>query len=203
MAAQAHWILADEASRNLKPWNLGRLVGVVLDELIPELSTLLKLLDQENLSSSAKEKKITVSSILQRLKPTSANTLSYLYMNTAAYRNGTSFVESLFEEFGDCDLHDLKDTAEGNEEVEEVETVTDTSSPKSNTVDYAPPLPTTPPPEDYYEEAVPLSPGEAPEYITSRSKFQQDTLLRFSSLFLYFCICVSSLLSCYAKNYLE
>uniref|UniRef100_A0A8C4SPT2 Actin filament-associated protein 1 n=1 Tax=Erpetoichthys calabaricus TaxID=27687 RepID=A0A8C4SPT2_ERPCA len=141
----------------------------VLDELIPELSTLLKLLDQENLSSSTKEKKSTVSSILQRLKPTSANKLSYMYMNTAAYRNGTSFVESLFEEFGDCDLHDLKDTTEGNEEVEEVETVTDTSSPKSNTVDYAPPLPTTPPPEDYYEEAVPLSPGEAPEYITSRN----------------------------------
>lgn len=37
-------------------------------------------------------------------------------------------------------------------------------------VDPAPPLPTTPPPEDYYEEALPLGPGKAPEYITSRSE---------------------------------
>lgn len=37
-------------------------------------------------------------------------------------------------------------------------------------VDAAPPLPTTPPPEDYYEEALPLGPGKAPEYITSRSE---------------------------------
>ncbi|KFP33544.1 Actin filament-associated protein 1-like 1, partial [Colius striatus] len=36
-------------------------------------------------------------------------------------------------------------------------------------VDPAPPLPTTPPPEDYYEEALPLGPGKAPEYITSRN----------------------------------
>lgn len=36
-------------------------------------------------------------------------------------------------------------------------------------MDPAPPLPTTPPPEDYYEEALPLGPGKAPEYITSRS----------------------------------
>lgn len=30
-----------------------------------------------------------------------------------------------------------------------------------------PPLPTSSLPEGYYEEAVPLSPGKAPEYITS------------------------------------
>uniref|UniRef100_A0A8C2IDP5 Actin filament-associated protein 1-like 1 n=1 Tax=Cyprinus carpio TaxID=7962 RepID=A0A8C2IDP5_CYPCA len=35
--------------------------------------------------------------------------------------------------------------------------------------DSPPPLPNTPPPEDYYEEAVPLSPGKMPEYITSSS----------------------------------
>ncbi|XP_016118176.1 actin filament-associated protein 1-like 1 [Sinocyclocheilus grahami] len=38
-----------------------------------------------------------------------------------------------------------------------------------STADSPPPLPNTPPPEDYYEEAVPLSPGKMPEYITSRS----------------------------------
>lgn len=36
--------------------------------------------------------------------------------------------------------------------------------------DSPPPLPNTPPPEEYYEEAVPLSPGKMPEYITSRSE---------------------------------
>lgn len=30
-----------------------------------------------------------------------------------------------------------------------------------------PPLPSSSLPEDYYEEAVPLGPGKAPEYITS------------------------------------
>lgn len=39
-----------------------------------------------------------------------------------------------------------------------------------STTGLPPPLPNTPPPEDYYEEAVPLSPGKMPEYITSRSE---------------------------------
>lgn len=34
--------------------------------------------------------------------------------------------------------------------------------------DAAPPLPSSSLPEGYYEEAVPLGPGKAPEYITSR-----------------------------------
>lgn len=38
--------------------------------------------------------------------------------------------------------------------------------------DLPPPLPNRPPPEDYYEEALPLGPGKSPEYISSHSKFR-------------------------------
>lgn len=37
--------------------------------------------------------------------------------------------------------------------------------------DLPPPLPKRPPPEEYYEEALPLGPGKSPEYISSHSKF--------------------------------
>lgn len=46
---------------------------------------------------------------------------------------------------------------------------TDTSvqlSPQTPT-DTPPPLPTTPLPDDYYEEAVPLDPGSTPQYFTT------------------------------------
>uniref|UniRef100_A0A8C2F6T1 Actin filament-associated protein 1-like 1 n=1 Tax=Cyprinus carpio TaxID=7962 RepID=A0A8C2F6T1_CYPCA len=69
------------------------------------------------------------------------NGTDFIYMNTSLYGNGTSFVESLFEEFG--------------------EFISPTDTP--------PPLPTTPPPDDYYEEAVPLGPGTTPQYITTRN----------------------------------
>lgn len=45
-----------------------------------------------------------------------------------------------------------------------------------------PPLPSSSLPEGYYEEAVPLSPGKAPEYITS-SEWQTDLL--FSDMLHY------------------
>ena len=46
-----------------------------------------------------------------------------------------------------------------------------TSSVLFQTADLPPPLPNRPPPEDYYEEALPLGPGKSPEYISSHSKF--------------------------------
>uniref|UniRef100_H3A751 Actin filament-associated protein 1-like 1 n=1 Tax=Latimeria chalumnae TaxID=7897 RepID=H3A751_LATCH len=139
----------------------------VLEQLIPELNVLLKLLDHEYLSTTTREKKAAVSNILQRLQPKSGNETDYMYMNTSVYRNGTSFVESLFDEF-DCDLQDLKDMQEDSKDESEAQ-VPEISQPKLATNDTPPPLPTTPPPEDYYEEAVPLSPGKVPEYITSRN----------------------------------
>ncbi|NWH39868.1 AF1L1 protein, partial [Chloropsis hardwickii] len=143
----------------------------VLDQLLPELSVLLKLLDHEYLSATTQEKKLAVSTILQKLQPPVGKDVDYMYVNTASLGNGTSFVESLFEEF-DCDLRDLQDM----QEEEEGDTsdaagleVAGNQTAKPVPVDPAPPLPTTPPPEDYYEEALPLGPGKAPEYITSRN----------------------------------
>ncbi|XP_058852219.1 actin filament-associated protein 1-like 1 isoform X6 [Acipenser ruthenus] len=111
----------------------------VLEQLIPELSVLLKLLDHEYLSTTTKEKKTAVSNILQKLQPSS-----------------------------DCNIGTLKDAPEEKKEESEAEAL-ETSPSKTSTADTPPPLPTTPPPEDYYEEAVPLGPGKAPEFITSRS----------------------------------
>ncbi|XP_062443124.1 actin filament-associated protein 1-like 1 [Rhea pennata] len=142
----------------------------VLDQLLPELSILLKLLDHEYLSSTTQEKKLAVSTILQKLQPPPGKDVDYLYVNTASLNNGTSFVESLFEEF-DCDLRDLQDMQEdGDDASDGIGLELARSQPEKNVaVDPPPPLPTTPPPEDYYEEALPLGPGKAPEYITSRN----------------------------------
>lgn len=45
------------------------LLPSVLDQLLPELSVLLKLLDHEYLSATTQEKKLAVSTILQKLQP--------------------------------------------------------------------------------------------------------------------------------------
>ncbi|XP_040503063.1 actin filament-associated protein 1-like 1 isoform X1 [Gallus gallus] len=156
----------------------------VLDQLLPELSILLKLLDHEYLSATAQEKKVAVSSILQKLQPPTGKDTDFMYVNTASLSNGTSFVESLFEEF-DCDLRDLRDMQEDDGDTGDSIGVELTRSQPAKSVcpdtvnsvhqhgkvpaDPPPPLPTTPPPEDYYEEALPLGPGKAPEYITSRN----------------------------------
>ncbi|XP_049441542.1 actin filament-associated protein 1-like 1 isoform X1 [Epinephelus fuscoguttatus] len=142
-----------------------------MEVLVNELGVLLKMLDQENLSSSTQEKKTSVWNLLQQIQPSVSGT-DYIYMNSAVYRNGTSFVESLFDTF-DCQLGDLKDVTDDLKE--EKNTQTDTlkqqncaDSPAPHSADSPPPLPTTPPPEEYYEEAVPLSPGKLPEYIITR-----------------------------------
>uniref|UniRef100_A0A673L4E6 Actin filament-associated protein 1-like 1 n=1 Tax=Sinocyclocheilus rhinocerous TaxID=307959 RepID=A0A673L4E6_9TELE len=137
-----------------------------MELLVTELNVLLKLLDHETLSCATEEKKTAVKNLLRQLQP-SVTGKDNMYMNTSVYRNGTSFVESLFDTF-DCDLGDLKVEME-DQKKEPVTKHTDHTVPKPSTADSPPPLPNTPPPEDYYEEAVPLSPGKMPEYITSRS----------------------------------
>ncbi|XP_023677064.1 actin filament-associated protein 1-like 1 isoform X2 [Paramormyrops kingsleyae] len=139
--------------------------AAAMEHLVTELNVLLKLLDHESLSAATVEKKMAVRNLLKQLHP-SVNGTDFTYMNTSICRNGTSFVESLFEEF-DCDLRDLRDATDEQKDEREEET-RETPPPKSSPVDTPPPLPTTPPPEDYYEEAVPLSPGKAPQYITTR-----------------------------------
>ncbi|XP_051715754.1 actin filament-associated protein 1-like 1 isoform X8 [Ctenopharyngodon idella] len=137
-----------------------------MELLVTELNVLLKLLDHETLSCATEEKKTAVKNLLRQLQP-SVTGKDYMYMNTSAYRNGTSFVESLFDTF-DCDLGDLKVEIEDQKKEPKTNHTEHTVS-KPSTTGSPPPLPNTPPPEDYYEEAVPLSPGKMPEYITSRS----------------------------------
>ncbi|XP_056586443.1 actin filament-associated protein 1-like 1b isoform X2 [Triplophysa dalaica] len=137
-----------------------------MEHLVKELSLLLKLLENESVSSSTAEKMSVVRNLVKQLQP-SVNGSDFIYMNTSLYGNGTSFVESLFEEF-DCDLQDLRDSSEEIKGLEQEEASKHLPI-KSSPTDTPPPLPTTPPPDDYYEEAVPLGPGTAPQYITTRS----------------------------------
>ncbi|XP_031589204.1 actin filament-associated protein 1-like 1 isoform X2 [Oreochromis aureus] len=138
-----------------------------MEVLVNELGVLLKMLDQENLSSTTQEKKTSVRNLLQQIEPSVSGT-DYIYMNSSVYRNGTSFVESLFETF-DCELGDLKDVSDDVKENKNAQTETSKKSCAApHSADSPPPLPTTPPPEEYYEEAVPLSPGKMPEYIITR-----------------------------------
>ncbi|XP_031809544.1 actin filament-associated protein 1-like 1 isoform X1 [Sarcophilus harrisii] len=140
----------------------------VLEQLIPELTGLLSLLDHEHLSEATLEKKIAVSDILKNIQPLPGKEMSYMYMNTADLYSGPSFVESLFEEF-DCALSNLQNMHEDDGEVDgdNLEPATNQLLRKSS--DPPPPLPTNPPPEDDYEEALPLSPGKTPEYISSHN----------------------------------
>ncbi|XP_077588995.1 actin filament-associated protein 1-like 1 isoform X2 [Stigmatopora nigra] len=141
-----------------------------MELLVSELSALLKLLDQEKLSLSAQEKKTSVWNLLKQIHPPVSGT-DYIYVNSAVNRNGTSFVESLFENFG-CELDDLKDVPDDLklEKDPQAETLkqNDGNTSAAHSSNSPPPLPTTPPPEEYYEEAVPLSPGKMPEYIIGR-----------------------------------
>ncbi|XP_019479982.1 PREDICTED: actin filament-associated protein 1-like 1 isoform X3 [Hipposideros armiger] len=143
--------------------------GQVLEQLLPELTGLLSLLDHEYLSDTTLEKKMAVASILQSLQPLPAKEVSYLYVNTADLHSGPSFVESLFEEF-DCDLSELRDMPEDDGDPGKGASPEPAKSPSpKHAADLPPPLPNRPPPEDYYEEALPLGPGKAPEYISSHN----------------------------------
>ncbi|XP_064875945.1 actin filament-associated protein 1-like 1 isoform X1 [Oncorhynchus nerka] len=144
-----------------------------MEVLVTELNILLKLLDHETLSSTTEEKKTSVRNLLKYIQPTGPD---YLYMNQSIYKHGTSFVESLFETL-DCDMGELKDMTKDQKQDTHTDThrhettalkqsSPDSSPPRSS--ETPPPLPTTPHPEAYYEEAVPLSPGKQPEYISTR-----------------------------------
>uniref|UniRef100_A0A3B5LNR2 Actin filament-associated protein 1-like 1 n=1 Tax=Xiphophorus couchianus TaxID=32473 RepID=A0A3B5LNR2_9TELE len=135
-----------------------------VEVLVKELGVLLKMLDQENLSMSTQEKKTSVRNLLQQIQ-TSESGPDYIYVNSSVYKNGTSFVESLFEKF-DCELGDLKEVTDYLKDDKNKQD----DILKQSCTDSPPPLPTTPPPEEYYEEAVPLSPGMTPEYIITRGQ---------------------------------
>uniref|UniRef100_A0A7N9AQL4 Actin filament-associated protein 1-like 1 n=1 Tax=Mastacembelus armatus TaxID=205130 RepID=A0A7N9AQL4_9TELE len=135
--------------------------------LVNELGSLLKMLDHETVSPATADKMASIRNILESLQ-LSVNG-SDVYMNSCFYGNGTSFVESLFEGF-DCDLHTL--SASPVEQKEHKEEEEKTHPNKSTPTDTPPPLPTTPLPDDYYEEAVPLDPGSTPQYFTTNMSME-------------------------------
>ncbi|KAM3600741.1 uncharacterized protein V6R79_001658 [Siganus canaliculatus] len=145
--------------------------SVVMERLVNELGSLLKMLDHETVSSATADKMASVRNILDSLQ-LSVNG-SDVYMNSCLYGNGTSFVESLFEDF-DCDLHMLSASPEEQKEHKEEEEKTHLN--KSTPTDTPPPLPTTPLPDDYYEEAVPLDPGSAPQYFTTNMNTSRNSV---------------------------
>ncbi|KAK9398681.1 AFAP1: Actin filament associated protein 1 [Crotalus adamanteus] len=111
-----------------------------MEELIVELQLFLQLLDHEYLTSTVREKKAVLNNILLRIQAT-------------------------------------KDV-EVKENVQRQETAINLPAPPQMPLpeipqqwlppdDGPPPLPSSSLPEGYYEEALPLSPGKAPEYITS------------------------------------
>lgn len=133
--------------------------SVLMERLVNELSVLLKMLDQEAVSPATADKMASVRNILNSVQ-LSVNG-SDVYMNSCLYGNGTSFVESLFEDF-DCDL-----LSPSPIDLKEEEDKTDPN--KSTPTDTPPPLPSTPVPDDYYEEAVPLEPSSNPQYFTTNT----------------------------------
>ncbi|CAK6957210.1 actin filament-associated protein 1-like 1 isoform X2 [Scomber scombrus] len=146
--------------------------SVMMERLVSELGSLLKMLDHETVSPATAEKMASIRNILDTVQ-LSVNG-SDVYMNSCLYSNGTSFVESLFEDF-DCDLHMLSTSpVEQKEHKEEEEEKTHPN--KSTPTDTPPPVPTTPLPDDYYEEAVPLDPGSIPQYFTTNMSTSRNSV---------------------------
>ncbi|XP_073898780.1 actin filament-associated protein 1 isoform X1 [Castor canadensis] len=110
-----------------------------MEELIVELRLFLELLDHEHLTSSVREKKAVLTNILLRIQSSRG-----------------------------CDVKDHAQKQETSSlpappQMPLPEIPQPWLPPDSG----PPPLPTSSLPEGYYEEAVPLSPGKAPEYITA------------------------------------
>ncbi|KAJ3588873.1 hypothetical protein NHX12_009727 [Muraenolepis orangiensis] len=70
-----------------------------MERLVSELGLLMKMLDQEKLSPATEDKMASVRNMMESVQPTVDG--SDLYMNSCLYGNGTSFVESLFDGFGE------------------------------------------------------------------------------------------------------
>ncbi|XP_073430647.1 actin filament-associated protein 1 isoform X3 [Dendrobates tinctorius] len=111
-----------------------------MEELIVELRLFLQLLDHEYLTTTVKEKKTVISNILQRIQSSKELELKNHVHKAETSSNVPAPPQMPLPEIPQQWL------------------------PPDNG---PPPLPTSSLPEGYYEEAVPLSPGKAPEYITS------------------------------------
>ncbi|XP_070255911.1 actin filament-associated protein 1 isoform X1 [Myotis yumanensis] len=111
-----------------------------MEELIVELRLFLELLDHEYLTSTVREKKAVIADILLRIQASRGS--------------------------------EVRDHAPKQETPSSLPAppqmpLPEIPQPWLPPDSGPPPLPTSSLPEGYYEEAVPLSPGKAPEYITS------------------------------------
>nr|XP_012638930.1 actin filament-associated protein 1 isoform X1 [Microcebus murinus] len=111
-----------------------------MEELIVELRLFLELLDHEYLTSTVREKKAVITNILLRIQSSKG-----------------------FE----VKDHAQKQETTGSLPAPPQMPLPEIPQPWLPPDSGPPPLPTSSLPEGYYEEAVPLSPGKAPEYITS------------------------------------
>ncbi|XP_078534647.1 actin filament-associated protein 1 isoform X2 [Lissotriton helveticus] len=110
-----------------------------MEELIVELRLFLELLDHEYLTVTVREKKAVLNNILQRIQSSR-----------------------------ECDIKNHVQKAELNGIPAPPQMpLPEIPQPWLLSENGPPPLPTSSLPEGYYEEAVPLSPGKAPEYITA------------------------------------
>ncbi|XP_068831559.1 actin filament-associated protein 1 isoform X2 [Capricornis sumatraensis] len=111
-----------------------------MEELIVELRLFLELLDHEYLTSTVREKKAVITDILLRIQ------------------SSTGF---------EVKDHATKPETPSSLPAPPQMPLPEIPQPWLPPDNGPPPLPTSSLPEGYYEEAVPLSPGKAPEYITS------------------------------------
>ncbi|MEE6462555.1 hypothetical protein FKM82_001635 [Ascaphus truei] len=112
-----------------------------MEDLIVELRLFLELLDHEYLTTTVREKKTAISNILQRIQSSRE-----------------------FERKNHLHKTDVSCSVPAPPQMP----LPEIPQPWLPPDDGPPPLPTSSLPEGYYEEAVPLSPGKAPEYITSK-----------------------------------
>ncbi|XP_060110031.1 actin filament-associated protein 1 isoform X3 [Heteronotia binoei] len=111
-----------------------------MEELIVELQLFLELLDHEYLTSTVREKKAVLTNILLRIQSSKG-----------------------FEVKENVQKQEVANNLPAPPQMPLPEIPQQWLPPDSG----PPPLPSSSLPEGYYEEAVPLSPGKAPEYITS------------------------------------
>ncbi|XP_032808177.2 actin filament-associated protein 1-like [Petromyzon marinus] len=135
--------------------------GKVLEQLLPELSSFLEIIDQEPLGTTARRKQQLIQTFIQQLKSSSGDDGEYMYMNSISPTLKTLIAE--------------RASASANEESAGSSSL---KTPPSRTLPRPklplpriPELPTPDPeegspssPEDHYEEAVSFGSGILPEF---------------------------------------
>ncbi|KAG8453459.1 hypothetical protein GDO86_000185 [Hymenochirus boettgeri] len=111
-----------------------------MEELLVELRLFLDLLDHEYLTTAVREKKTLINNILYRIQTSKESEMK---------------------------SHNHKAELQSNVPAPPQMPLPEIPQPWLPPDNGPPPLPTSSLPEGYYEEAVPLSPGKAPEYITA------------------------------------